>query len=102
MFRNGEDLSWLESESFDLINYAYVLHEMPEGNARKILDEIYRLLKPGGTMNGFDVPYEDTELGRIIMTEFNTWGHKWDEEGPKVFKLIKMRITLNMSLIFYL
>ena len=83
-FRNGEDLSWLESESFDLISYAYVLHEMPEENGLRVLNEIYRLLKPGGTMNGFEVPYPDTELGRIVMTEFNTWGHKWDEEGPKV------------------
>jgi len=80
---NGEDLSWLESESFDLISYAYVLHEMPEENGLRVLNEIYRLLKPGGTMNGFEVPYPDTELGRIVMTEFNTWGHKWDEEGPK-------------------
>lgn len=50
----------------------------------RIVNEMYRLLKPGGTMNGFEVPYEDTEIGRIVMTEFNTWGHKWDEEGPKV------------------
>ena len=35
-------------------------------------------------MNGFEVPYPDTELGRIVMTEFNTWGHQWDVEGPKV------------------
>ena len=35
-------------------------------------------------MNGFEDPYPDTELGRIIMTEFNTWGYKWDVEGPKV------------------
>ena len=83
-FRNGEDLAWLESESFDLISYAYVLHEMPEENAMRVLNEMYRLLRPGGTMNGFEVPYPDTELGRIIMTEFNTWGHKWEEEGPKV------------------
>jgi SAM-dependent methyltransferase len=34
---NAEDLSWLESDSFDLINYAYVLHEMPRDNAKNIL-----------------------------------------------------------------
>ena len=57
---------------------------MPEENAMRVLNEMYRLLRPGGTMNGFEVPYPDTELGRIIMTEFNTWGHKGEEEGPKV------------------
>ena len=55
---NGEDLSWLESESFDIINYAYVLHEMPAVNAINIINEMYRLLKPGGSMTGFEVPFE--------------------------------------------
>lgn len=80
---NGEDLSWLESDSFDLISYSYLLHEMPHENSQKIVNEMYRLLKPGGVMNGFEVPYPDTEIARIVYTEFNTWGHKWDEEGPK-------------------
>ncbi len=45
--------------------------------------EIYRLLAPGGTMNGFEVPYEEDPLMRAITTEFNTWGYVWDQEGPK-------------------
>ena len=44
---NAEDLSWLESESFDIINYAYVLHEMPTSSAFNIINEMHRLLKPG-------------------------------------------------------
>ena len=61
----------------------------------RVLNEVYRLLKPGGTMNGFEVPYPDTELGRIVMTEFNTWGHEWDVEGPKVNINIKEGLLLN-------
>jgi SAM-dependent methyltransferase len=44
---NAEDLSWLESESFDLISYAYVLHEMPGGNAKNILRGIIFLCNLG-------------------------------------------------------
>merc|ERR1719454_1551199 len=51
---NAEEMSWLESETFDFINYAYVLHEMPADNAIRVVDEMYRLLKAGGTMNGFE------------------------------------------------
>jgi len=81
---NAEDLSWLESESFDIINYAYVLHEMPATNAFSIINEMYRLLKPGGTMNGFEVPFPDSELERQIMVEANTWGYDWhDSDGPQ-------------------
>merc|ERR1712142_980499 len=52
---NGEELSWLESESFDIINYAYVLHEMP-----------------------------DSVIEREIMVNSNTWGYSWqDSDGPQ-------------------
>jgi len=81
---NGEDLSWLESESFDIINYAYVLHEMPAENALRVINEMHRLLKPGGIMHGFEVPYPDSLLEREISKVFNTWGYDWhDSDGPQ-------------------
>jgi len=81
---NGEDLSWLESESFDIINYAYVLHEMPAVNAINIIKEMHRLLKPGGSMTGFEVPFPDSVIEREIMVNSNTWGYSWqDSDGPQ-------------------
>jgi len=80
---NAEDMSWLESESIDFINYAYVLHEMPADNALRIVSEMHRLLRPGGTMNGFEVPFVENVAERWTYTEFNTWGHHWQDEGPK-------------------
>merc|ERR1719219_658738 len=81
---NGEDLSWLESESFDIINYAYVLHEMPATSAMNIITEMHRLLKPGGVMNGFEVPFPDTDWERQSMVDSNTWGYDWqDSDGPQ-------------------
>merc|ERR1719180_224564 len=78
---NAEEMSWLESETFDLINYAYVLHEMPAPNAIRVVDEMYRLLKVGGTMNGFEVPFVDNLAAREAYVLFNTWGHSWEEQG---------------------
>merc|ERR1719219_2462867 len=81
---NGEDLSWLDSDSFDIINYAYVLHEMPAVNAINIINEIYRLLKPGGSMTGFEVPFPDSLIERNLMVNSNTWGYSWqDSDGPQ-------------------
>merc|ERR1719219_1779535 len=81
---NGEDLSWLESESFDIINYAYVLHEMPAVNAINMINEMHRLLKPGGSMTGFEVPFPDSVIEREIMVNSNTWGYSWeDSDGPQ-------------------
>merc|ERR1711875_159255 len=80
---NAEGMSWLESETFDFINYAYVLHEMPADNAIRVVNEIYRLLKVGGTMNGFEVPFVDNLAARETYVLFNTWGHSWEEEGAQ-------------------
>ena len=36
-------------------------------------------------MNGFEVPFPDSELERQIMVEANTWGYDWhDSDGPQV------------------
>ena len=95
---NGEDLSWLESESFDIINFAYVLHEMPADNAMRVISEMYRyssifdilishifmfsrLLRPGGVINGFEVPFPEGALEREAMVLFNTWGYDWQVRG---------------------
>jgi len=81
---NAEDLSWLESESFDIINFAYVLHEMPADNAMRVISEMHRLLRPGGVINGFEVPFPEGALEREAMVLFNTWGYDWqDSEGPQ-------------------
>merc|ERR1711973_341712 len=80
---NAEDLSWLESGSFDFINYAYVLHEMPADNCVRVILEMYRLLGEGGIMNGFEVPFVENALERQLYVEFNTWGHNWEHEGAQ-------------------
>jgi len=80
---NAEDMSWLESDSFDLISYAYVLHEMPAENCMRVITEMYRLLKEGGKMNGFEVPFIENAIERFAYVEFNTWGYEWDVPGPK-------------------
>ena len=50
----GESMPSIESESFDLIQYTYVVHEMPFENAKRFLQECMRLLKPGGVLSGFE------------------------------------------------
>merc|ERR1712045_605430 len=86
----GEDLSWLEAESFDLINFAYVLHEMPAENAMNVVKAIHRLLRPGGVMNGFEIPFVENLVSRETYVVFNTWGHSWEDgsdhaQGPEPY-----------------
>jgi ubiquinone/menaquinone biosynthesis C-methylase UbiE len=79
---NAEDMSsFLEDNSVDFINFAYVLHEMPAVNAKRIVNEMFRVLKPGGQLNGFDVPYKTNSLVRDYFVSTNTWDEDWNVQG---------------------
>ncbi|NDJ25181.1 methyltransferase domain-containing protein [Nostoc sp. B(2019)] len=56
---NAEATHWADN-SFDIVHFTYLVHEMPQNNARKILHEMYRLLKPGGTFSAMEVMYDET------------------------------------------
>ena len=56
-YQDNAEKTVFESESFDLIQYTYVLHEMPTANAEMVLNEAYRLLVPGGILSGFEGKY---------------------------------------------
>jgi ubiquinone/menaquinone biosynthesis C-methylase UbiE len=79
---NGESLPF-ESGSFDIVHFTYVLHEMPATHAQLILNEAFRLLKPGGVISGFDVPFESDIVLREGYILFNTWGWLGDYDQKK-------------------
>ena len=74
---NAENLEFIESDSVDFINFAYVLHEMPADNAKAIVREMFRVLKPGGVVNGFEVPYKRNSIVRDYFVSTNTWDEDW-------------------------
>lgn len=77
---NAEDLSFIESDSIDFVNFAYVLHEMPAVNAKRIVDEMYRVLKPGGVINGFEAPYKRNSFVRDYFVSSNNWDEDWHNQ----------------------
>ncbi|KAK1256667.1 hypothetical protein QJS04_geneDACA024205 [Acorus gramineus] len=46
---NGEDTG-LPSNSFDLVSLSYLFHELPAQATVNMVKEVFRLLRPGGTM----------------------------------------------------
>ena len=74
---NAEDLFYIESDSVDFLNFAYVMHEMPKENAKLVAQEMYRVLKPGGILNGFEVPFVSNPISREVYILFQTWGNDW-------------------------
>jgi SAM-dependent methyltransferase len=45
-----DDLSMFETESFDLVYSSLVLQHLPPASARSFLDELMRLVRPGGAL----------------------------------------------------
>ncbi|CAH1242638.1 Hypp6919 [Branchiostoma lanceolatum] len=94
---NGEKLHFPDS-TFDVVNFAYVLHEMPAENARRALLEAQRVLKPGGTLNVIEPPYYNNPVERLTFVEFNTWGHHWNttgDHGPEPY-MEEFQITFQL------
>ena len=56
---------------------AYVLHEMPANNSKRIVKEMYRVLKPGGVLNGFESPFKRNSYVRDYFVSTNTWDEDW-------------------------
>jgi SAM-dependent methyltransferase len=90
LIQDAEDLSQFESESKDVIIIFGVLHHIP--NWRKTIDEIQRILKPGGSLfleepRGVDVK---------IFDALFRWGHPDTDFGLKALDehLAKQGLTL--------
>ncbi len=57
--RLAEDTKFPDSH-FDVVNAFILFHEVPESAAIDIIKEAYRVLRPGGVFNVFDLPTEQT------------------------------------------
>lgn len=68
-----------EDESFDFITSIIMFHETSAAQARDILKECWRLLKPGGLVLHLDVPYH---ANRISLTRqvTNHWQVRYNGE----------------------
>ena len=53
-FQDNGESTHFDADTFDIVQYSYVLHEMPMENAHALLSEAYRILKPGGVLSGFE------------------------------------------------
>jgi len=88
-YQDNAENTHFEDESFDIIQYSYVIHEMPAENAEMLINEAYRLLTPGGVFSGFEVPYIDDFVTRKATIQFQTWGCDWNQtdcqQGPEPY-----------------
>ncbi|KAK9065293.1 hypothetical protein SSX86_016676 [Deinandra increscens subsp. villosa] len=70
---NGE-CTGLDSQSFDIVSVSYVLHECPATATINLVNESFRLLRPGGT---------------FVVTDNSPKSRKLQELSPVLFTLMK-------------
>lgn len=73
MQMSGEDLSAFEDDSFDWVQTSIFLHELSAKALPKILEESYRVLKPGGLTLHLEQPQYDDD-----MPVFEQFMRDWD------------------------
>merc|ERR1711990_25737 len=80
---NAQNMSAIPDDTYDIISFTYVLHEMRTQNGLAVLKEIQRVLKPGGTVSGFEVSYISNLIERTALEHFTTFGAQGDKDYEK-------------------
>ena len=73
MQMSGEDLSSLENESFDWVQSSIFLHELSARALPRVLEECFRVLKPGGLTLHLEQPQYE-----VSMPLFEQFMRDWD------------------------
>lgn len=82
-----------DSGYFDTVIMTEVLEHLPDDVLHPTLDEVRRVLKPGGLFTG-TVPYrEDLDANEVICPrchfQFHRWGHEQRFDGPSMHGLLE-------------
>jgi len=102
---NGQNMSAIPDNTFDIVSFTYVLHEMKRVNSMAVLNEIKRVLKPGGAVSGFEVSYIANDLQRKLLEHFTTFGKQGDQDyketglhGPEPFMVEFQSLNLPFTM----
>lgn len=86
---NAERLPFSDN-SLDIVTFQFVLHEVPEVPTVQMLNEVMRVLKPGGTI--FIIDLEPTKLqSTLSQSQFRRWAFEVTE--PHIYGYYKRDLT---------
>ncbi|MBF0198110.1 MAG: class I SAM-dependent methyltransferase [Planctomycetes bacterium] len=85
------EIPW-EEDFFDVVVVSEVLEHIPEGELSQSLNEIQRVLKPGGIILGTVPAEENLEDNKVLCPHCNEVFHKWGHE--KSFSEVTLQAAL--------
>ncbi len=86
---NAEEIP-IPSNTLDLVTVQYLFHEVPREPTQKIIDEIYRVLKPNGTISIIDLDGQKLSSG-LSVNVFRRWAFEVTE--PHIFEYYTTNMT---------
>ena len=84
--KNAEQISNFNDNSYDLIVCNFIFHELPEQASKNIINEIYRLLKPGGVIAIVDITPKVVN-DNFLLSKFRKWAFEVTE--PHIYGYYK-------------
>ena len=69
----GEDLHLLKDNSLDRVLLSFVFHELPRGVSRKIMNEAWRVLSPGGSIHIVDMDARHPRTVNLGSSSVGNW-----------------------------
>ena len=85
---NAEEIP-LNDKTFDMITVQFLFHEVPTKPTQTILNELYRVLEPGGTIAIIDLDQERLKEG-LNVNVFRKWAFEVTE--PHIFEYYQANI----------
>ena len=89
LHKNAEN-TCLKSDTYNLIVCNFILHEVPKEPTKIILNEMKRLLKPGGVLAIVDLN-PDRVQNNLIVSTFRKWAFEVTE--PHIYEYYKSNMT---------
>ena len=69
----GENLNLLKDNSLDRVLLSFVFHELPRGVSRKIMNEAWRVLSPGGSIHIVDMDAKHPRTMNLGPSNVGNW-----------------------------
>lgn len=86
---NAEEIP-IPSNTVDLVTVQYLFHEVPREPTQKIINDIYRVLKPNGTISIIDLDGQKLSAG-LSVNVFRRWAFEVTE--PHIFEYYTTNMT---------
>lgn len=90
---NAEEIP-IPDECYDLVTVQYLFHEVPREPTQKIINDIYRVLKPNGTLAIIDLDPRRLKKG-LNTNVFRRWAFEVTE--PHIYEYYNSNMTTMMN-----